>query len=123
MRLQKEAHRPQFLQAKGATTEAVKDAPDASRPLDVQIVGEVGAMPTRERTQFTYAEVQLLIDIAALSRNAARTCARRICQLKRHAATPEDFKDVLETVICLVEGRGNGNSRAGGGNTQEEEEA
>ncbi|KAA8893127.1 hypothetical protein FN846DRAFT_1006634 [Sphaerosporella brunnea] len=69
-------------------------------------------MPPGDRTQlFTYAEVEHLIRIAAASPDAARICARRIRQMKSHAATPEFIKEVLETVIRWVEGGWFGNGR------------
>ncbi|KAA8895839.1 hypothetical protein FN846DRAFT_911315 [Sphaerosporella brunnea] len=69
---------------------------------------------------FTYAEVELLIRIAASSRDAAGICARCIRQLKSHAARPEDIKEVVKTVIRRVEDGGFANRREGGANKEEE---
>ncbi|KAA8912090.1 hypothetical protein FN846DRAFT_887391 [Sphaerosporella brunnea] len=141
-RLQNSAHGPQFLRRKGSDLRSAQgrhrrwakrcrlkrammvraQAPDASEPLDAQIAPDIGAVPTLERTHFSYAEVQLLIRIAASSPTQLVPAPGVFGSCSVTRLTPEDIGEVLETVIRWVEGGCNGNSRAGGGKQEEEEE-
>ncbi|KAA8894955.1 hypothetical protein FN846DRAFT_912294 [Sphaerosporella brunnea] len=102
------------LPAKSAATVSAKETtpeiPGNSEPMAAISGHRHGGM---DSTMFTYGEVKLLLCVASASPDAAHICARRIRQIKSHAVTPENIKDVLRTVIRLVEGGGSGKGGEG----------